>query len=81
MTLIVSLVLNSAPAMLGLAFGAMALGAEDDCGQLGLWLMIQGILSVGHCCFSWYFFKVMQQPFDRVEFNSFLIALTIFYSF
>jgi len=50
------------PFVLGISFGAKA--ASDGCSQLGLWLVIQGLVSLLHILFTFYVFARMQRPFD-----------------
>lgn len=54
--------LNGVPLLLGLYFGGSAAGS--DCSQLGVWLLVQAVLSAGHMAMCVYFFRVMQKPYD-----------------
>lgn len=58
----VALGLNGVPLLLGLYFGGSSVGS--DCSQLGVWLLIQAVLSGGHMAMCIYFFQVMQKPYD-----------------
>ena len=63
-TMILALLMNGAPFILGLGFGAMAFGGDGDCPRIGVWLVIQAFTALGHMIMAGYVFRLMQEPFD-----------------
>ena len=46
-TLVIALLMNICPFVIGLAFGMMAI-TDNDCGKIGIWMIVQALLGFGH---------------------------------